>query len=122
MMTPPEIATYVHPLSLPDALPFSLGAIKKMGRLPDALFVIDIGHEDIAIKEARKLGIPDRRGRHQLRPGPGRLPDPGQRRRHSRRAAVRLRRRRRGAGRRSEEHTSEIQSLMRISYAVFGLQ
>src|SRR3546814_11516611 len=29
-----------------------------MGRLPDALFVIDIGHEDIAIKEARKLGIP----------------------------------------------------------------
>jgi small subunit ribosomal protein S2 len=29
-----------------------------MNRLPDALFVIDIGHEDIAIKEARKLGIP----------------------------------------------------------------
>src|SRR3546814_20234497 len=36
----------------------SLGGIKEMGRLPDALFVIDIGHEDIAIKEARKLGIP----------------------------------------------------------------
>jgi small subunit ribosomal protein S2 len=29
-----------------------------MNRLPDALFVIDIGHEDIAIKEAKKLGIP----------------------------------------------------------------
>ena len=29
-----------------------------MGRLPDALFVIDIGHEDIAIQEAKKLGIP----------------------------------------------------------------
>ena len=29
-----------------------------MNRLPDALFVIDIGHEDIAVKEAKKLGIP----------------------------------------------------------------
>ena len=29
-----------------------------MDRLPDALFVIDIGHEDIAVKEAKKLGIP----------------------------------------------------------------
>src|SRR3546814_16374762 len=36
----------------------SLGGIKEMGRLPDALFVIDIGHEDIALKESRKLGIP----------------------------------------------------------------
>lgn len=36
----------------------SLGGIKDMNRLPDALFVIDIGHEDIAVKEARKLGIP----------------------------------------------------------------
>src|SRR5690606_16287534 len=31
---------------------------KEMNRLPDALFVIDIGHEDIAVKEAKKLGIP----------------------------------------------------------------
>ncbi len=36
----------------------SLGGIKEMNRLPDALFVIDIGHEDIAVKEAAKLGIP----------------------------------------------------------------
>ena len=36
----------------------SLGGIKNMNRLPDALFVIDIGHEDIAVKEAKKLGIP----------------------------------------------------------------
>ena len=36
----------------------SLGGIKDMNRLPDAIFVIDIGHEDIAIKEAKKLGIP----------------------------------------------------------------
>jgi len=36
----------------------SLGGIKDMNRLPDALFVVDIGHEDIAVKEAKKLGIP----------------------------------------------------------------
>ena len=83
-----------------DKLEASLGGIKEMNRLPDALFVIDIGHEDIAIKEAKKLGIPvDRRRRHQLRSGTGRLRDPGQRRRHPRRAAVRPRRRRRRAGR-----------------------
>jgi len=41
-----------------DKLEASLGGIKDMNRLPDAIFVIDIGHEDIAIKEARKLGIP----------------------------------------------------------------
>jgi small subunit ribosomal protein S2 len=29
-----------------------------MGGLPDAIFVIDVGHEDIAIKEANRLGIP----------------------------------------------------------------
>lgn len=36
----------------------SLGGIKNMGSLPDALFVIDIGHENIAVQEAKKLGIP----------------------------------------------------------------
>jgi small subunit ribosomal protein S2 len=36
----------------------SLGGIKNMNRLPDALFVVDIGHEDIAVQEAKKLGIP----------------------------------------------------------------
>ena len=41
-----------------DKLEASLGGIKDMNRLPDALFVIDIGHADIAIKEAKKLGIP----------------------------------------------------------------
>ena len=41
-----------------EKLDKSLGGIKDMNRLPDALFVIDIGHEDIAIKEAKKLGIP----------------------------------------------------------------
>ncbi|ODU76058.1 MAG: 30S ribosomal protein S2 [Rhodanobacter sp. SCN 69-32] len=54
-----------------EKLENSLGGIKNMNRLPDALFVIDIGHEDIAalfvidighediaVQEARKLGIP----------------------------------------------------------------
>ena len=35
----------------------SIGGIKHMGALPDALFVIDTGHEKNAIAEARKLGI-----------------------------------------------------------------
>lgn len=36
----------------------SLGGIKNMGGLPDALFVVDANHEHIAIKEANNLGIP----------------------------------------------------------------
>lgn len=36
----------------------SLGGIKNMGGLPDALFVIDVGHENIAIAEANRLSIP----------------------------------------------------------------
>jgi small subunit ribosomal protein S2 len=36
----------------------SLGGIKDMPGLPDALFVIDVGHEYIAVAEANKLGIP----------------------------------------------------------------
>ena len=41
-----------------EKLEKSLGGIKEMKGLPDALFVIDVSHEDIAVKEARKLGIP----------------------------------------------------------------
>ena len=36
----------------------SLAGIKNMERLPDAMFVIDVGFEKIAIQEAKKLGIP----------------------------------------------------------------
>ncbi|WP_425482913.1 30S ribosomal protein S2 [Enterobacteriaceae endosymbiont of Donacia cinerea] len=36
----------------------SLGGIKNMGGLPDAVFVIDVNHEKIAINEAKKLNIP----------------------------------------------------------------
>ncbi|RZV98794.1 MAG: 30S ribosomal protein S2, partial [Rhodobacteraceae bacterium] len=36
----------------------SLGGIREMGGVPDLLFVIDVNKEDLAIAEARKLGIP----------------------------------------------------------------
>jgi len=36
----------------------SLGGIKNMERLPDVLFVVDVGYEKIAVSEANKLGIP----------------------------------------------------------------
>jgi small subunit ribosomal protein S2 len=41
-----------------EKLSRALGGIKTMGGLPDVLFVIDTVKEDIAISEARKLGIP----------------------------------------------------------------
>ncbi len=41
-----------------DKLLRSLGGIKDMTGLPDALFVVDVGHEEIALHEAKKLGIP----------------------------------------------------------------
>jgi len=36
----------------------SIGGIRKMGGLPDALFIVDVDHERIAIQEANKLGLP----------------------------------------------------------------
>jgi len=36
----------------------SLGGIREMGGVPDLLFVIDVGKEDLAVLEANKLGIP----------------------------------------------------------------
>jgi small subunit ribosomal protein S2 len=41
-----------------EKLERSLGGIKDMGGLPDAMFVIDVGYENGAITEANKLGIP----------------------------------------------------------------
>jgi len=41
-----------------DKLELSLGGIKEMGGVPNILFIIDTNKEDIAIKEANKLGIP----------------------------------------------------------------
>jgi len=41
-----------------EKLERSLGGIKNMGSLPDVLFIVDVDHEDIAVREARKLHIP----------------------------------------------------------------
>jgi small subunit ribosomal protein S2 len=43
---------------LMEKLERSIGGIKDMGGLPDAIFVVDVDHERIAITEANKLGIP----------------------------------------------------------------
>ncbi len=41
-----------------EKLDRSLGGIKNMSGLPDVMFVVDVDHEDIAVREAQKLGIP----------------------------------------------------------------
>ena len=41
-----------------EKLERSLGGIKNLNGLPDVLFVVDVDYEDIAVREARKLGIP----------------------------------------------------------------
>lgn len=41
-----------------EKLERSIGGIKEMGGLPDAIFIIDVGHESGAVVEAKKLGIP----------------------------------------------------------------
>jgi len=41
-----------------EKLERSLGGIKDMRHLPDVIFVLDVGHEKIAVHEARKLDIP----------------------------------------------------------------
>ncbi len=41
-----------------DKLELSLGGIKDMRAMPDAIFVIDTGNEKIALQEAKNLGIP----------------------------------------------------------------
>jgi small subunit ribosomal protein S2 len=44
-----------------DKLEMSLGGIRDMGGLPDAIFIIDANKEELAVKEANVLGIPVRR-------------------------------------------------------------
>lgn len=54
-LTKKEILNVMHEKEKLDRL---LSGIKSMGGLPDALFVVDVGQEKIALKEAAKLGIP----------------------------------------------------------------
>jgi small subunit ribosomal protein S2 len=41
-----------------DKMDKVLGGIAQLGRVPSALFIVDIGHEHIALAEAKRLGIP----------------------------------------------------------------
>jgi small subunit ribosomal protein S2 len=41
-----------------EKLERALGGIKQMDKLPDAVFIIDVGHEEIAVREATKLNVP----------------------------------------------------------------
>ncbi|MBW6513617.1 MAG: 30S ribosomal protein S2 [Candidatus Syntrophosphaera sp.] len=41
-----------------DKIEFSLGGIRDMDAIPGAIFVVDTGHEEIAVHEARILGVP----------------------------------------------------------------
>ena len=41
-----------------EKLKISVGGIKEMKGLPDALFIVDVNYERIAVNEARKMGIP----------------------------------------------------------------
>ena len=76
-----------------DKLERSLGGIKDMNGLPDALFVIDVGYQKGAIAEANKLGIPVvGGGRHQPHARGRRLRDSRQRRLEPRDPPVRARR------------------------------
>ena len=60
----------------------NLGGVKNMQRVPDAMFVIDLKTEEIAVKEAQPSADPDHRPRrHQLRPRRDRVRGAGQRRR-----------------------------------------
>src|SRR3546814_4845287 len=111
-----EIYTYGLTLALPDSLPISLDVQPELGR--NSEYKIGIGravglHEclmegqvaALAVRSQGRLGSIDR-----VRAEDGELlvDDP----------QLRVRR----LGLRSEEHTSELQSLMRISYAVFCLK
>jgi len=50
-----EALTYSREL---EKLQRSMGGIKDMGGVPDAIFVIDVGFHKIAVTEAKKLGVP----------------------------------------------------------------
>src|SRR3546814_12057175 len=87
-----EIYTYLHTLSLHDALPICVRRVQGAGR------------------QSARRGEQGR-ARGDVRPRSRALDDLADQSRH-----------RRARAGRSEEHTSELQSLMRISYAVFCLK
>ena len=65
-----------------EKLEANLGGVADMQKQPDAVFIVDLRKEQLAVREARRLGLPGRRARgHELRSRRGRLRHSGQRRR-----------------------------------------
>ena len=57
-----------------EKLEANLGGVADMKRQPDAVFIVDLKKEQLAVREAQRLGAAgDRARRHELRPGRGRL-------------------------------------------------
>jgi small subunit ribosomal protein S2 len=54
-LTKKEALDYTREL---EKLQRSMGGIKNMGGVPDAIFIIDVGYHKIAVTEAKKLGVP----------------------------------------------------------------
>ena len=93
-----------------EKLEANLGGVSDMKRQPDAVFIVDLRKEQLAVREAQRLGLPgDRARRHELRPGRGRLRHPGQRRRDPLVLADRARDRRRHRRREDEGHRGGAQ-------------
>src|SRR3546814_5686298 len=92
--------TYCHPLALHDALPISKGPGQRRPKLRHLAIVGGRARDDLGgVGCIGRIEILCRLGRRGLQ-----RPEQG------------------AADRRSEEHTSELESLMRISYAVFCLK
>src|SRR3546814_9725742 len=117
MCTPTtEIYTYGHTLALHDALPILTALVGRIKRerpgVPVIVFPRGAGDDDDRLdrfdpertERGRGVDFPDIGRRHLLQDGLEPLVQPSKCRQ------------------RSEEHTSELQSLMRISYAVFCLK
>ena len=67
-----------------EKLEANLGGVADMKRQPDAVFVIDLKKELLAVRETHRLGVPgDRARRHERRSGRGRVRDSRKRRRDS---------------------------------------
>src|SRR3546814_9816419 len=99
-----EIYTYLHTLSLHDALPIYTDYYTLSGADPEGIFPSILGHEGAGVVLETGPGVSSiKAGDHVI---PLYTPE-------CRQCKFCLR---------SEEHTSELQSLMRISYAVFCLK
>ena len=67
-----------------EKLEANLGGVSTMKRQPDAVFIVDLRKEQLALREAQRLGpAGDRARRHELRPGRGDLRRARERRRDS---------------------------------------